>query len=1062
MGTTVDKLNAVLASKNAIRDEFALGDIPFSEYAATIRANTSTGGGSEDLYKCAAVFKQEPLRLTAVKDGTKFAFWKGNGYFNATEYAKWKFRTNNNTEWQSCDGSGIDDHYSYKYLTMAAGDWIEVEGNTANCAGVGFTIGSQKDDSQGSYNMLASGDVMSLLDYSDTVPDNAFYQLFTNCPLSSLPDISKIRTIGKNGCRDMFFNYNNTYSADIVLNLQSVDNAACYQMFGGNWWWVTPSTTPTMKVTLKIEQFLANDVCRDMFSNCKYLNEVKFYNDNWTTNYSTTFLRWVDNVASSGTFYKVSALPNETGTSRIPSGWTVKTFDPAADPIPEAGSGLGWNGYKLVKGTEGYTVGSTLTTGLTYSTLIPEVDFVYNADASFKVEQIIGDISGGGGEDEPTQTVTAPVLHMTTGGDSSAWGDYYLVDTNATGYDRVWKHTSADYCVKINDTLVEWHVVDSAGAVYSSAVEVTGNPYNDDGSSLSWMEGRWPIPCPAITMTMETYEVSGGSGDTPDTPADPVYTITPYPASIALTGLKGSDVSARLIIELTDESGSVVDDTVTVTPNNMPSWLTINAQGMIFGNAVVDGYGEFTITLSHQYAQDVIVNVSYTISKPEIVSVDIIPAINVEEGTAITEINLNSYYIVRDSITTGTQIGTATFNAISLPDGLTLSGSTLSGTPTTAGEGNISILATYPGATDVTITIAYVITAKPSSGDGGNVDLLVEGAGASSFNGTYKLVNTSATGNDRVWKHTDNNSHVFFWSGTNKWLMQVGAEVTGPPAYASAAGVADPWEGAWSNEDGALPAPTVTAVGGSGGDTAATGNLVCAGFPEPVFTPMGNINANGVWQLGRLDTSSGTFTADNTVTGTDRAWKAPDGSGYIYYQSGYWYMDPVGGLCMFQGINPTISGTESPYKDDGTSFDWVSMGSALTGATVLPEQGSGGSETPTPVLHFESQEHPALPGDLPSKDADGDYYLVDPTATGWNRVWKHESKDYYISASNDGIDDQWIISSVPADYPSPAGGTIYAFINAYSYPDPWTDGSSIEWYTVSWGTCMFVITMTMA
>ena len=54
MGTTADKLQAVLNSKNAIRDKFNLGDIPFAQYAE----NINTGGGSTDgaeFYKCVNV-----------------------------------------------------------------------------------------------------------------------------------------------------------------------------------------------------------------------------------------------------------------------------------------------------------------------------------------------------------------------------------------------------------------------------------------------------------------------------------------------------------------------------------------------------------------------------------------------------------------------------------------------------------------------------------------------------------------------------------------------------------------------------------------------------------------------------------------------------------------------------------------------------------------------------------------------------------------------------------------------------------------------------------------------
>ena len=60
-----------------------------------------------------------------------------------------------------------------------------------------------------------------------------------------------------------------------------------------------------------------------MFQNCSNLNYIKAlfttYKE-WATN------RWVDSVASSGTFVKNAAAQwDVTGTSGVPEGWTVVT-----------------------------------------------------------------------------------------------------------------------------------------------------------------------------------------------------------------------------------------------------------------------------------------------------------------------------------------------------------------------------------------------------------------------------------------------------------------------------------------------------------------------------------------------------------------------------------------------------------------------------------------------------------------------------------------------------------------------------------------------------------------
>lgn len=61
-----------------------------------------------------------------------------------------------------------------------------------------------------------------------------------------------------------------------------------------------------------------------MFSNCNKLNNINVNFSVWDPeNNATRF--WVIDVSSSGTFICPETLPQEFGSDRIPTGWTVVT-----------------------------------------------------------------------------------------------------------------------------------------------------------------------------------------------------------------------------------------------------------------------------------------------------------------------------------------------------------------------------------------------------------------------------------------------------------------------------------------------------------------------------------------------------------------------------------------------------------------------------------------------------------------------------------------------------------------------------------------------------------------
>ena len=68
---------------------------------------------------------------------------------------------------------------------------------------------------------------------------------------------------------------------------------------------------------------LANECYYSMFKDCTHLALIKVHFTAWGTQTNS----WVSGVASTGTFYKPTALTEEYGTYKIPTGWTVVNIE---------------------------------------------------------------------------------------------------------------------------------------------------------------------------------------------------------------------------------------------------------------------------------------------------------------------------------------------------------------------------------------------------------------------------------------------------------------------------------------------------------------------------------------------------------------------------------------------------------------------------------------------------------------------------------------------------------------------------------------------------------------
>ena len=141
----------------------------------------------------------------------------------------------------------------------------------------------------------------------------------------------------------------------------------------------------------------------------------------------------------------------------------------------------------------------------------------------------------------------------------------------------------------------------------------------------------------------------------------------------------------------------------------------------------------------------------------------------------------------------------------------------------------------------------------------------------------------------------------------------------------------------------------------------------------------------------------------------------------------------------------TILGVIGSYEGEssgGTCMEFyecasVSAGSSATDGSVLIVSGtSNGWSVYNPLLGetIYAWDNTVI------GDADGTYKIVDATATGTDRRWKHETKNYWIG----NMYSQWYIG--PTEYPDPSSGA--PLISLGEVNNPW-ESTSFGWE--NWG-----------
>ena len=145
-----------------------------------------------------------------------------------------------------------------------------------------------------------------------TLTDNCYDSMFYNCTSLTTAPVLPAETLANFCYQSMFQGCTSLTSAP---ELPATTLAQyCYQsMFQG-------CTSLTLAPELPATR-LPSNCYRSMFSGCISLNNIKCLATDISATYST--LRWVKNVASTGTFVKHPNTTWTTGESGIPTGWTV-------------------------------------------------------------------------------------------------------------------------------------------------------------------------------------------------------------------------------------------------------------------------------------------------------------------------------------------------------------------------------------------------------------------------------------------------------------------------------------------------------------------------------------------------------------------------------------------------------------------------------------------------------------------------------------------------------------------------------------------------------------------
>ena len=220
-----------------------------------------------------------------------------------------QYRINNGSWNDFIVGTTADIH-------VVAGDVVQWKGNNPN--GISTYENNCLNFAISGNTVALSGNVMSLIDgVGDALEipnDYCFYRLFRNSAIKTVSSDFLPATTLKSDCyRDLFSTCNNLTQAPELPATTLADG--CYNGMFYNCTLLTTAPELPAKV-------LVGSCYGYMFTYCYSLNYVKCLATEGTV--LSALDNWLDGVASTGTFEKLSGISYEAGVNGIPEGWTVK------------------------------------------------------------------------------------------------------------------------------------------------------------------------------------------------------------------------------------------------------------------------------------------------------------------------------------------------------------------------------------------------------------------------------------------------------------------------------------------------------------------------------------------------------------------------------------------------------------------------------------------------------------------------------------------------------------------------------------------------------------------
>jgi len=252
-------------------------------------------------------YSQDYLTFKVLTDGT--IAWKSFG----SETAKTISYSINDGEWTSITSSSTGET-----ILVSAGNSVRFKGNNTSYATsrdnyAGFEGGTATFNIEGNIHSLLYGDDFA----SNNSLTNSTYQfcsLFKKANVASAENLILPATTLKNYCYRALFSWCTTLEKAPVLPATTLAQGCYWYMFEK----CAISTAPDLNA-----ETLANECYGHMFENCSNLNYIKCLAKNGFNN-TNVLANWVTGVCATGTFIKKGNTSWTTGTSGIPTNWTIR------------------------------------------------------------------------------------------------------------------------------------------------------------------------------------------------------------------------------------------------------------------------------------------------------------------------------------------------------------------------------------------------------------------------------------------------------------------------------------------------------------------------------------------------------------------------------------------------------------------------------------------------------------------------------------------------------------------------------------------------------------------